>query len=169
MKCKYFTIRTKKGIKYNYCRLHRKEITASCCRECVNKEYKQYKTLKSRSNKIAKKEKERFSIIYPDLTKCCECGLKTGDFDKRINMYTQVEKNEIFSGSYRLISMDDGMVAPMCIYCHKIFHKDIMMNLYYKAKFQKEYLKTHSLEDFIARYGQDFIYKLEQKKRGKDI
>ena len=84
-------------------------------------------------------------------------------------MYTQVEKNEVFSGSYRLISMEDGMVAPLCLFCHKLFHKDSIMNLQYKVLFQKAYMKTHSLEEFIKRYGQDFIYKLEQKKRGKDI
>lgn len=165
MYCKHYCIRSKKGIKYSYCRLLKKEITSSCCQECDSKEYKQYKPMKSRTNKQAKKEKERFSIIYPDLTKCCECGLKTGDYDTRLNMYTQVEKNEVFSGSYRSISMEDGMIAPLCTFCHKLFHKDIMLNLYYKVKFQKEYMKTHTLDEFIARYGQNYIYKLEQKKK----
>lgn len=167
MKCKNHRIRSKKGIKYGYCVKHKKEVSLFC-KGCDDIEYKEKKTLKSRTNKQVKREKERFSIIYPDLTKCCECGLKTGDFDKRINMYTQVEKNEIFSGAYRGISIEDGMVAPMCIFCHKLFHKDIIMNLKYKVKFQKEYMKTHSLDQFINRYGQNFIYKLEQKKRGKD-
>lgn len=169
MKCKFFTVRTKKGIKYNYCRLLKKEIPLSCCRECVNKEYKQYKPLKTRSNKLVAKEKRRFSIIYHNLSNCCVCGLKSGDYDNRINMYTIVEKNEIFSGSYRNISMEDGMVAPMCIYCHNKFHNNDIMNLNYKVKFEKEYLKTHTIDEFIKRYGQDYIFKLEQKKRGKDI
>jgi len=65
--------------------------------------------------------------------------------------------------------MEDGMVAPLCTFCHKLFHKDIMLNLYYKVKFKKEYMKNHTLDEFIARYGQNYIYKLEQKKRGKDI
>lgn len=165
MDCKNLRRRTKKGKLYIYCTIKRETISYEKCKNCHNKEYKQYKTLKSRTNKQAKKEKERFSIIYPDLTKCCECGLKTGDFDKRINMYTQVEKNEVFSGAYRSRSIEDGMVAPMCIFCHKLFHKDRMMNLIYKVRFQKEYMKNHSLDQFINRYGQNFIYKLEQKKR----
>lgn len=168
MNCKNHKVRTKKGRKFGYCILYRKEVPIFSC-NCNSKEYKQYNPMKSRTNKQAKKEKERFSIIYPDLTKCCECGLKTGDYDTRLNMYTQVEKNEVFSGSYRSISMEDGMVAPLCTFCHKLFHKDIMLNLYYKVKFQKEYMKTHTLDEFIARYGQNYIYKLEQKKRGKDI
>lgn len=164
MKCKNHRIRSKKGIKYGYCIKYKKEVPLFC-KECDVIEYKEQKTLKSRTNKQAKREKERFSIIYPDLAKCCECGLKKGDFDKRINMYTRVEKNEVFSGAYRSRSIEDGMVAPMCIFCHKSFHENIMMNLKYKVAFQKEYMKNHSLNQFINRYGQDYIFKLEQKKR----
>lgn len=165
MNCKNLRRRTKKGKIYIYCTIKRKTISYEECKNCHSKEYKKYKPIKSRTNKQTKKEKERFSIIYSDLTKCCECGLKIGDFDKRINMYTQVEKNEVFSGAYRSRSIEDGMVAPMCIFCHKLFHKDRMMNLIYKVRFQKEYMKNHSLDQFIKRYGQNFIYKLEQKKR----
>lgn len=168
MNCKEFRIRTKKGIKYGYCVKYRKEVPLFC-KECNKIEYKQYNTMKSRTNKQAKREKERFSIIYRDLTKCCVCGLKTGDFDARLGTYTRIEKNEVFSGSYRGISIEDGMVSPFCIYCHKQFHNDVIMNLKFKVKFQKEYMKTHSRDDFISTFGQDYIYKLEQKKRGKDI
>lgn len=168
MKCKYFTIRSKKGIKYAYCRLHKKEISFSRCQECDSKEYKEYKAMKLRTYKQAKREKERFSIIYQDLSKCCECGLKAGDYDTRINMCTHIEKNEVFSGSYRQLSIEYGMVAPMCYYCHKQFHIDNNMNLKYKVMFQKEFLKNDSLDNFINIFGQNFIYKLEQKKRSKD-
>lgn len=168
MNCIYKKVRTKKGKKYGYCTLLKKEVNLFNCK-CSSITYKKINPIKSRTNKQAQKEKERFSIIYTDLTKCCECGLKAGDFDTRLNLYTRIEKNEIFSGSYRSISMKDGMVAPLCIFCHKRFHKDIIFNLSYKVKFQKEYMKTHTLEEFITRYGQNYIYKLEQKKRGKDI
>ena len=154
MYCKHFTIRSKKGIKYSYCRSLKKKITLSCCRECNNKEYKQYSTMRLRTNKQAKREKERFSIIYPDLTKCCNCGSKTG-----------IEKNEVFEGSYRQASIKYGMVCPFCKTCHSQFHNDIMFNLFYKVMFEKEFLKTHSKEEFIKIFGQDYIFKLEQKKR----
>lgn len=157
MYCKHFTIRSKKGIKYSYCRSLKKKITLSCCRECNNKEYKQYSTMRLRTNKQTKREKERFSIIYPDLTKCCNCGSKTG-----------IEKNEVFEGSYRQTSIKYGMVCPFCKTCHSQFHNDIMFNLFYKVMFEKEFLKTHSKEEFIKIFGQDYIFKLEQKKRSKD-
>lgn len=156
MYCKHFCIRSKKGIKYSYCRLLRKEITSSHCRECDSKEYKEYKPLKLRSNKLAKREKERFSIIYPDLTKCCNCESKIG-----------VEKNEVFEGTYRQISIRLGMVCPFCKKCHDVFHNDIMFNLFYKVMFEKEYLKNHSKEEFIKDFGQDYIYKLSKLKQKK--
>lgn len=167
--CINFKQRHKKNQLYFYCTLSKKVIAYDECKYCNSKEYKQYKSLRTRTNKLAKKEKERFSIIYHDLNKCAECGLKTGYFDERINSYTKVEKNEVFSGAYRSTSMIDGMVAPLCSYCHKLFHNDSIMNLKYKVKFQNEYLKNHSIEEFINRYGQNYIYKLEHKKRGKDI
>lgn len=158
MNCKNYRTRTKKGIKYGYCVKYKKEVSLFC-KECKeDMEYKPYKTMKLRTNKQAKKEKERFSIIYPDLTKCCNCGSKIG-----------IEKNEVFEGAFRQISIKLGMITPFCQRCHNAFHNDIMFNLFYKVMFQKEYMKNNSREEFIKNFGQDYIYKLEQKKRGKDI
>ena len=155
MSCKHYRTRTKKGIKYGYCIKYKKGVPLFC-KECNKIEYKEKKSLRSRTSKQAKREKERFSIIYSDLTKCCICGSTVG-----------VEKNEIFEGAYRQTSIDYGMVAPMCYKetCHKRFHNDIMFNLFFKVMFQTEFMKTHSKEEFISIFKQDYIYKLEQKKR----
>lgn len=164
MNCKYYRTRTKKKIKYGYCVKYKKEVFLFC-KECNKIEYKPYKSLKPRANKQTKKEKGRFSIIYPDLTKCCECGLKNGDYDNRIKRYTLIAKNEVFEGAYRQISMTTGMIAPFCTFCHDKFHNDTSFNLKYKVMFQKEYMKSHSLDNFILTYGQNYIYKLEQIKK----
>lgn len=152
-KCKYLKQRQKNYKWYGYCTKRRK-IVPLFCKECDVVEYKEQKTLKSRTNRQAKREKERFSIIYRDLTKCCNCGFKIG-----------IEKNEVFEGSYRQASIKYGMVCPFCKTCHSQFHNDIMLNLFYKVMFEKEFLKTHSKEEFIKIFGQDYIFKLEQKKR----
>ena len=157
MNCRYFKQKSKKGKLYFYCTLNKKIITYDNCRTCSNKEYKQYKTIKKRTSKLSKAEKERFSIIYSDLSKCCNCGSKIG-----------IEKNEVFSGAYRQTSIKYGMVAPMCHNCHTLFHNDIMFNLFYKVMFEKEFLKTHSKDEFIKLFGQDYIFKLEHKKRSRD-
>ncbi len=154
MNCKNFRNRRKKGSLYFFCVKKKKEITYNDCKYCNDKEYKQYNTLKSRSNKLAKKEKERFSIIYSDLTTCCNCGSKI-----------DIEKNEIFEGAHRQLSIKLGMVCPFCKNCHDRFHTDIMFNLNYKVKFENKFLKSHSKEEFIKMFGQDYIFKLERKKK----
>lgn len=152
-KCKYLKQRQKDYKWYGYC-TKKGEIVPLFCKGCDDIEYKEKKTLKSRTNKQAKKEKERFSIIYTDLTKCCNCGSKIG-----------IEKNEVFEGAYRQISIRLGMVCPFCKKCHDVFHNDIMFNLFYKVMFEKEYLKTHTKDEFIANFGQDYEYKLSKLKK----
>ena len=90
MNCKNLKIRTKKGKKFGYCTLYQKEVPIFSC-ICNNKEYKRYKTLKSRTNKQAKKEKERFSILTNDLEHCILCG------QKKDNLH------EVFGGEIELI------------------------------------------------------------------
>lgn len=173
-----------------YCKKLNKQITFKDCSNCPFKEYKspsvsglsnkkadfkkqqcnlknnkkqsysslRVKSIKKKSYKLAKKEKERFSIVYTDLTKCCHCGSNLA-----------VAKNEVYEGAYRQRSMKMGMIAPFCIKCHDRFHNDIMFNLHYKVLFEKEFLKTHTQDEFIKIFGQDYIFKLEHKKRGKDI
>ena len=165
MNCKNFRQRRKQGKLYFYCILKKQIITYDNCNGCTNKEYKQYKALKSHTSKLIKREKNRYSIIYNDMTKCCECGSKTNiEKNEIFGSKTNIEKNEIFSGAYRQISIKLGMVAPMCHTCHQRFHNDITLNLKYKVKFQKEYMKTHTLDDFIKTFGKNYIYKLEQQK-----
>ena len=152
MNCKHLTLRSKKGKKYYYCRLMKEEISLSYCQECDSKEYKIYKPLKKRTYKQIKKEKNRFSIIYHNLTKCCNCGSTIG-----------IELNEIYEGAYRKRSIEYGAVAPMCHNCHTRFHNDSAFNLYYKVLFEKEFLKTHSQEEFVKTFGQDYIFKLRKR------
>lgn len=151
MNCINLKNRTKKGQRYIYCTHKKQPITFSDCRNCPYKEYKQYKAIKKRTYKQAKAEKERYSIIYQDLTKCCVCGSNIG-----------IELNEVYEGSYRQRSIKYGMITPMCHSHHKLFHNDSKINLYYKAMFQEKFMKTHTRKEFIDIFGQDYIYK--QKK-----
>ncbi len=153
-----------------YCKKQNKQIAFKDCTNCPYKEYKmqqcnlknnkkqsysslRVKSIKKKSHKLAKKEKERFSIVYTGLTKCCHCGSNLA-----------VAKNEVYEGAYRQRSMKMGMIAPFCTKCHDRFHNDIMFNLHYKVLFEKEFLKTHTRDEFIKIFGQDYIFKLEQKK-----
>ena len=64
------------------------------------------------------------------------------------------------------------MVNPLCKKHHDLFHHDRETNLRTKVQFQEEFLKTHSLEEFIKLFGKDYRITLKEyldKKRGKDI
>ena len=150
MNCIHFKLRTKKGKRYCYCILKKKEVSFSCHRE-----YKVYKPIKNRTYKLAKKEKERFSIIYSDLSKCCVEGC---------NSAYKISKNEVFEGAYRNRSILYGAICPFCEEHHRKFHNDISFNLKYKIMFQRELIKLYSRDWFIKTFGQDF--EIRAKKRG---
>ena len=145
MKCKYFTIRTKKGLKYYYCKLHKKEISVSCYKECDNKEYKQYKTLSNRSKSLNKKEKQRFSIIYPNLKKCCICGSNW-----------QLTTHEIFGGRNRSNSMKYGLCLPLCLTCHEKYQNDKNFNDKWHKIGQTSFEECYYDLDFIKIFGRNY-------------
>lgn len=159
MACKYYKMRKKNNKKekriYYYCSKQRKEINYSNCKDCPYKQLKSSRkaAIKKRTYKLAKREKERFSILYDDLTKCCVCGSSTN-----------IELNEVFEGSYRQLSIKYGCVVPLCHLHHKQFHNDRQMNLYFKSLFQTEFEKTHSCEEFIKIFKKNYIYLYEKER-----
>ncbi len=157
MTCKYYKIKKRNNKKekriFYYCSKQRKEINYIDCKDCLYKEYKEQRPIKKRTYKQQKKEKERYSIIYHNFTKCCVCGPKS-----------RIEINEVYEGSYRGSSIKYGMVIPLCNLCHKRFHKDRLFALYYKSLFQKEFEKTHSRTEFLSIFKKDYIYLYEKEK-----
>lgn len=144
-KCKNLRIRSKKGKMYGYCVLFKKEVSIFC--KCDNIEYKEQKELKKATYSHSKKEKERFSIIYRDLSKCAECGFKTGHIDK----------NEVFEGSKRDLSMKYGFIVPLCHTCHRKFHNDREFALKYKRMFQRAYEQEHSHDEFMELIHRNYL------------
>lgn len=180
MNCKYYKIRKKNNKKekriYFYCDYKREEITYCDCRNCAYKEYKEFSNqinkafiyqektknstkkgisnqIKKRTYKLAKAEKNRYSIIFSDLSKCCVCNSKEN-----------IELNEVYEGSYRQLSIKHGMITPFCQRCHNRFHNDRLMNLYYKSLFQKEFEKAHSRTEFLKIFKKNYIYLFEKEK-----
>ena len=96
--------------------------------------------------------RKRYSIITNDLTKCIECGRRN------------VELHEVFFGANRKLSIEDGLVIPLCKQYHHNgnligIHCDYDLNIKYKKiaqkRWQEYYNKTK--EDFIARYGRSVL------------
>lgn len=155
MNCKYKKIRTKKGIKYGYCSLLKKEVDLYNCK-CENTEYKQYKkleahtTMKKATYRHYKKDKERFSIIYQDLSNCAICSSNIG-----------INKYEVFYGAYRNLSIKYGCVIPLCIDHHtkgsNAIHNNRELDLYYKRLFQKKFEELYSHELFIETFKKNYL------------
>ena len=147
MYCKYYTVRSKKGIKYSYCRLLKREITLSYCQECDNKGYKRYKTMKSRSSKQAKLERNRFSILTNDLDHCIVCGAKKDHL------------HEIFFGRNRTNSIKHGLVIPLCSTHHIEMHKNKEWQDYWHVVAQKRFIEYYhkSIDEFIEIFKINYL------------
>lgn len=111
------------------------------------KEKEKETTIKKKSNKLAKKEKERFSILTKNLEKCYLCQNKKNEI------------HEIYKGCNRQTSMKYGFCIPICRICHSKTEIDSKLDLQLKKKCQKEYEKTHTREKFIQIIGQSYIKK----------
>ena len=64
MNCKYYRIRTKKGVHYKYCILNKKIIKDDCY-NCINKEYKEVKYKKKLSTFHVHKHKSTKATEIP--------------------------------------------------------------------------------------------------------
>lgn len=145
MKCKHHKVRSKKGIKYGYCTLKKKEVPIFGCK-CNNTIYKEYKPIKKATYKHSKSDKERFSIIYPPLDKCVLCGIKTS-----------LNKHEIIYGKNRSNSIKYGFVISLCESHHREIHNNQELNLFYRKLCQKEFEKTHTREEFIDIFKENYL------------
>ena len=134
-----------------YCKKKKKDIYLSDCINCDNKEYKNNFTKKSilntRTYKQQKKEKNRYSILYNDLSKRCIC-------DSTYN----IELNEVFEGAYRQSSIKYGAICPFCELHHRQFHNDRSFNLEYKCLFQKEFIKLYDYNWYMSVFKINYLY-----------
>ena len=96
---------------------------------------------------------KRYSIITRDMTRCVECGR----YD--------VELHEVFFGTAnRKISIEDGLVIPLCKAFHHNgnligIHKDKDLNEKWKKKAQKRWQEFYGRDEeaFIKRYGRNCL------------
>lgn len=106
------------------------------------------------------KDKDRFSILFPSLDRCCLCGSTD-----------RVAIHEVFFGSAnRDKSKEDGMTAPLCWNHHNGsnigVHFNKKMDLLLKQRAEKVWIETYTdsllpMEDriqlFIDRYGKNYL------------
>jgi len=93
--------------------------------------------MKNKTNKLAKLEKNRFSILTEDLDHCLIHSNILAD-----------DINEVFMGRNRQNSMRWGLCIPLCRKCHEQYHVDRIMQVYFMKEAQIKFEKVYPNEDF---------------------
>ena len=105
---------------------------------------KEVTTIKKKSKKLAKLERQRDKdIVKEGICEVC------GKYSKRL------DPHEIFGGSNRKRSIKNKFVKLICPKCHS--NEAIIKQL--RIDTQKEYMKTHTEEEFINLIGKSYINK----------
>lgn len=98
--------------------------------------------MKKKSSKLAKLERQRDkNLIKSGICEVC------GRYSK------QLDSHEIYGGSNRKRSIKHKFVKLLCRKCHD--NKEIIKQL--RIDTQKEYMKTHTKEEFIDLIGKSYI------------
>ena len=100
--------------------------------------------IKKKSKKLAKLERQRDKGLVKSGI-CENCG----KFSKKL------DPHEIYGGSNRKRSIAHKFVKLLCRECHS--NENIINQL--KIDTQKEYMKTHTEEEFIKLIGKSYINK----------
>lgn len=157
MNCKNLKIRTKKGVKYIYCTLLKKEITFDICNHCENKEYKKKKctikpkTLCKSSTKTTIKSKKMYKIKghKHKLTKATEIPMSVKkvvwERDNHGCIYCHKEVPVECANSHFIKRSQLGLGIPQnivcaCPTCHDKY--DFGINVQAMVNYTREYLKS---------------------------
>jgi len=172
--CKNLKKKQRKYKTFIYCNKLKKEINFNDCKNCKHKEFKEIKSLsnknqisrinninriknkkqskiKLKSNKLAKIERNRFSLFTSNLDKCIICGK------------FPVNKHEIFFGNgKRQLSIEYGLVIPLCTEEHhnqikqKGIHFDSKLKEEWQIKGQKKFEEVYPNLNFLEIFGKNY-------------
>lgn len=143
--CINFLKRSEKNIPYFYCRAMKKKIKVEDCNNCPYKEYKKQYKIRNKSNKLKKKEENRYSIITNDLSHCYICGKK------------KIDTHEVIGGCNRQTSMKWGLTIPICRKCHSRIGIDILFREELEKLGQKVFEKKYSHELFMTEFRRNYL------------
>lgn len=101
--------------------------------------------MRKKSNKLAKLERNRYSIFTDNFDKCYYCNIQ--------KWREQIDLHEVYGGSNRQRSMKYGLVVPLCRKCHS--NEMVIKDL--RKWCQREYGKTHTRQEFISIIGKNYL------------
>lgn len=154
MQCKNLKIRTKKGVKYIYCTLQKREINYDDCRGCLQKEYKTHNHCENKEYKKQKctaKPKTQCKIKghKHKLTKATEISMKVKkevwERDNHRCIYCHKEVSAECANSHFVKRSQLGLGIPQnivcaCPTCHDKY--DFGINVQAMVNYTREYLKS---------------------------
>lgn len=105
-------------------------------------EKKKQKKIKQKSNKLAKLERNRFSIITYNLDICYICQKHRKD-----------HLDEVFEGRNRQTSMKYGLVIPICFKCHRKLTDNPLLKKDIQEEAKQKFIEKYSEEKFIKEFG----------------
>ena len=87
------------------------------------------------------------SRLQTDKEVCYLCNKPMGNGDL----------HHVFNGAYKSKSEEDGFIVYVHRVCHDFIHTHAMTRTTIKARAQKVYEKEHTREEFIQRYGKNYL------------
>lgn len=142
MKCKHITHRSYRKQGFWYCRKKKQQITYDECKKCLEIEPRKYKSMKKKSDKLSKLERERDKNI-----------IKKGICQNCKQYSNRLDPHEVFGGSNRQRSIKYGFVKLICRKCHDNEEEIEKM----RKETQQEYEKNHTREEFIQLIGKSYL------------
>jgi len=92
---------------------------------------------------------------------------KQNNVGKRFQMIGQCERcgritamhfhHMLMGSKHRLLADEDGLIIRLCPACHEAAHKDKELQKTIKQMAQKKYEKKHSREEWMKRYGRNYL------------
>lgn len=102
--------------------------------------------MKKKSSKLAKLEKNRFSIITKELDICYICKSNKKE-----------DWHEAIEGKNRQVSMKYGLVIPICRKCHEIVTNDKTLQEKLHEVGQKAFENHYKSENFLQVFGKNYL------------
>lgn len=145
--CEHLRVRTKDYQKYLYCKIIKERISRQVCQRCEYKTYKKQHKIKNKSNKLAKIERKRFSILQEDDGQCFVCG----------KYFKKLDPHEAFGGCNRLKSIEYGLVYYICRLCHDKADVDKELRQALHDYARNRFIEEHSEEEFLKEFKNNYI------------
>lgn len=100
--------------------------------------------MKKKSNKLAKAERNRFSIIQNDMSICFFCDRQAESI------------HELIGGMNRLMSIKYGLCVGACVRCHRILEDNERIKQKYQILGQDAFEKKYSHELFMQEFKMNY-------------